>query len=180
MPCCRCDRLYHQACVGVKKGDPCLEEDVHWECPICFAYRNNPDKRPKPVKGQMCHRPRCRGGSSDEFFVYRIIGRGPPLEAGSKHSWLVMWEGYDSAQATWETGIGLRKQFFTEFAARAKEERERRANEEMAKKERVLTPSDGYVLLNEAQNAKVDWRRRWEDAVNALSDSSLPVSTLNS
>ncbi|KAJ8595862.1 hypothetical protein M405DRAFT_727325 [Rhizopogon salebrosus TDB-379] len=93
--CDNCDFWYHFKCVGIVERDPRLEAEAAFICPPCW-YRQTLRNR-----DERCARPDCLHAHLDaqEFIIERLVGRKPVGEAG--HLFLVKWEGYPIAQATW-------------------------------------------------------------------------------
>ncbi|KAG1745322.1 hypothetical protein EDB19DRAFT_1632232 [Suillus lakei] len=133
--CDNCELWYHFGCAGFVEGDPRLEEpDSVFICPPC--WRQTPRKR-----AETCARPDCSLTQLDteEFVIERLVGRKPVGKAG--YLFLVKWEGYPIAQASWipEGSITGVSQVFDRFVADATAEGNN------------LNPK-GVVLLEEARH----------------------------
>ncbi|KAH7886826.1 hypothetical protein F5I97DRAFT_1058171 [Phlebopus sp. FC_14] len=118
--CDNCDMWYHYACVGVKVGDPRLEPDAAFICPLCLVQTATHHT----LRGHSeCARPDCpekNENSSDVYVVARLVGRQKLGRAG--HRWLVEWEGYPMSQASWipqGNVFGDGKRLFEHFEADA-------------------------------------------------------------
>ncbi|OCH85778.1 hypothetical protein OBBRIDRAFT_838702 [Obba rivulosa] len=168
--CDNCKAWYHVKCVGMKAGDPCLQTDDEYYCPPCHRSDVHRIRRQDEYDGGVtsCRRPDCphRGKGPGEYFVDKIIGRGPhgqarppnaPLE--DRYLWLVKWDGakfqtlclslrpitfgcdsYEVCAATWQLAEAFEDcaSYVAEF-------------EEAAREEGLdLTNADAIVLLREA------------------------------
>ncbi|KIL63133.1 hypothetical protein M378DRAFT_80139, partial [Amanita muscaria Koide BX008] len=99
---------YHYGCAGIKPGDVRLDSCAIYVCPICTTHRKNLkiclalDK----LKGQLtCSRLDCRRSEQPgEYFVSGIAGRKLRYDENGnvKFLYLVKWDGYSVADATWE------------------------------------------------------------------------------
>ncbi|KAG1790156.1 uncharacterized protein HD556DRAFT_1242710 [Suillus plorans] len=111
--CDNCDLWYHFGCAGFSEGDPRLEEpDSVFICPPCWYAR-----------AKTCARPDCSltklDTDSEEFVIERLVGRKTIGDAG--YLFLVKWEGYPIAQASWvpDGNIGGVSRVFDRFVADA-------------------------------------------------------------
>ncbi|KAG2342266.1 hypothetical protein BDR05DRAFT_886510 [Suillus weaverae] len=116
--CDNCDLWYHFGCVGFSEGDPRLEPDSVFICPRCWCVFNRSTQR---RRGGTCARPDCSFAQLDteEFVIERLVGRKTIGEAG--YLFLVKWEGYPIAQASWvpEGSISGVSKVFDRFLADA-------------------------------------------------------------
>ncbi|KAG2134863.1 hypothetical protein DEU56DRAFT_738435 [Suillus clintonianus] len=132
--CDNCDLWYHFGCVGFGEGDPRLEElDSVFICPPCWYTLRK--------RGEICARPDCSLARPDteEFVIERLVGRKTVGEAG--YLFLVKWEGYPIAQASWipEGSVTGVSRVFDRFVADATAEG-------------INLNPKGVVLLEEARN----------------------------
>ncbi|KAF8637901.1 hypothetical protein AX17_002524 [Amanita inopinata Kibby_2008] len=99
--CDKCSCWYHYGCAGITYNDTRLSSSEIYVCPVCAELGKN------SIHGKAtCTRPDC-GQTSDqvgEFIVSHIIGRKLQYREGKaiKFLYLVRWEGYSVAEATWE------------------------------------------------------------------------------
>ncbi|OAX34022.1 hypothetical protein K503DRAFT_699419 [Rhizopogon vinicolor AM-OR11-026] len=114
--CDNCDLWYHFECVGIVEEDLRLDPEASFICPPCWYTLRNRDEK--------CARPDCLHAHVDEqeYMIERLVGRKPVGEAG--YLFLVKWEGYPIAQATWipEGNMGDATQTVVRFAADARAE----------------------------------------------------------
>lgn len=118
--CDNCELWYHFGCAGFSEGDTRLEDaDSVFICPPCCvstAKRQTPRRR-----AEICARPDCSLTQLDteEFVIERLVGRKIIGEAG--YMFLVKWEGYPIAQASWipEGSISGASKIFDQFVADA-------------------------------------------------------------
>lgn len=118
--CDNCELWYHFGCAGFSEGDPRLEDpDSVFICPSCCvssAKRQTPRRR-----AETCARPDCSLTQLDteEFVIERLVGRKIIGKAG--YMFLVKWEGYPIAQASWipEGSISGVSKIFDQFLANA-------------------------------------------------------------
>ncbi|KAG2117324.1 uncharacterized protein F5147DRAFT_567519 [Suillus discolor] len=136
--CDNCDLWYHFGCAGFSEGDPRLEEpDSVFICPPCWYART-----------KTCARPNCSftklGTDSEEFVIERLVGRKTIGEA--RHLFLVKWEGYPIAQASWipDGNISGVSRVFDRFVADATTEG-------------INLNLKGVVLLEEARDGGVEY-----------------------
>jgi len=120
--CDNCDLWYHFECVGIVEGDPRLEAEATFICPPCCV--STAKRQTLRNRGERCARPECFHAHLDaqEFAIERLVGRKPVGEAG--YLFLVKWEGYPIAQATWipEGNMDGAAQALHRFLADAKAE----------------------------------------------------------
>ncbi|KAG2068045.1 hypothetical protein BDR04DRAFT_1025698 [Suillus decipiens] len=117
--CDNCELWYHFGCAGFSEGDTRLEDaDSVFICPPCWCVfdRFTPRRR-----AEICARPDCSLTQLDteEFVIERLVGRKIIGEAG--YMFLVKWEGYPIAQASWipEGSISGVSKIFDQFVADA-------------------------------------------------------------
>lgn len=117
--CDNCDLWYHFGCVGFSEGDPRLEPDSVFICPRCCV--SSAKRQTQRRRGGTCARPDCSFAQLDteEFVIERLVGRKTIGEAG--YLFLVKWEGYPIAQASWvpEGSISGVSKVFDRFLADA-------------------------------------------------------------
>ncbi|KAJ7269971.1 hypothetical protein C8J57DRAFT_324903 [Mycena rebaudengoi] len=97
--CDACNAWYHNGCVGIQPGDPCLLPDAPYKCPPCVA--GCPEVADRDTAEEDCKRPGCK---VKVFSLERIAGRHMKLDGvrGRHTRWLILWEKYGWADATWE------------------------------------------------------------------------------
>ncbi|CAL1699376.1 unnamed protein product [Somion occarium] len=149
--CTGCLSWYHLSCVGVTEDHECLRTDKSFYCPPCQATREIYGKIRKvtSVKDDTCARPSCTNPSLAEpgrFFVDHIIGRKPHCGNPGSFRWLVKWEGYPIADASWQTQADFPR---SEYYTCAFDERARREGHD-------VSDYNSNILLREARDA--GWR----------------------
>lgn len=120
--CDNCDLWYHFGCAGFSEGDARLEEpDSVFICPPCCVSSAKRHTLRRCAK--TCARPDCSltklDTDSEEFVIERLVGRKTIGDAG--YLFLVKWEGYPIAQASWipDGNIGSVSPVFDRFVADA-------------------------------------------------------------
>ncbi|KAG1753649.1 uncharacterized protein EDB91DRAFT_1099114 [Suillus paluster] len=117
--CDNCDLWYHFGCVGIGEGDPRLEPESVFICPPCwyvsivdsYLLRSmnglelfsvlSAKRQTMRKRDGTCARPDCSHTQlePEEFIIERLVGRKTIGAAG--YLFLVKWEGYAIAQASW-------------------------------------------------------------------------------
>ncbi|QRV76054.1 pentatricopeptide repeat-containing protein 5, mitochondrial [Ceratobasidium sp. AG-Ba] len=103
--CETCDIWYHWTCVNIDPEDPMLhDEDLPWACPPCAFEAGHGGKSKAHGRPSSKHtrcRPDCDNDHGPEKFVIEsIVGRFPDYPKNTMQ-YLLKWEGYPLAEATW-------------------------------------------------------------------------------
>ncbi|EAU89540.2 hypothetical protein CC1G_02429 [Coprinopsis cinerea okayama7 len=146
--CDDCHGWYHYGCVGIETDDYRIEDDeTQFNCPPCLSATKRSSRRkqsslltgetddrglfvghtvklPPVARTKFCARPDCNQPrvEKDEYFVKAIIGRR--LNQQKKFEWLVLWDGYDVREATWQTEADMQDplKLTEDFHIKAREE----------------------------------------------------------
>ncbi|KAF9057358.1 hypothetical protein BJ165DRAFT_25854 [Panaeolus papilionaceus] len=103
--CDGCSVWFHYSCVAIHDDDVRLKDDEIFYCPACTAgvalSRKNMQKDPSDSADQVCGRPECKIETS--YFLTKFVGRRRVLRNSALvPQYLVKWEGWRLASATWE------------------------------------------------------------------------------